>query len=116
MLSASRTLREQTMQRIARKSMMTLAAMFAVIPQNGSAQQIGALIAAQAAEGAPAGMRAWRIRYWTSDNRKPIQVTGMVIAPSGRSNGGPRRVIAWTHGLIGIAERCAPSTAWQISR
>jgi acetyl esterase/lipase len=109
MLSASRTLREQTMQRIARKSMMTLAAMFAVIPQNGSAQQIGALIAAQAAEGAPAGMRAWRIRYWTSDNRKPIQVTGMVIAPSGRSNGGPRRVIAWTHGLIGIAERCAPS-------
>ena len=55
-------------------------------------------------------MRAWRIEYWTSgDRNQPIRVTGMVIAPRDRSRAGPRRVIAWTHGLIGIAKRCAPS-------
>ncbi|MEG8040242.1 alpha/beta fold hydrolase [Sphingomonas sp. LR60] len=33
----------------------------------------------------------------------------MVVAPVSRSPGKPRSVIAWTHGLIGIAQRCAPS-------
>jgi len=34
----------------------------------------------------------------------------MVIAPVAKSNGVPWPVIAWEHGLIGIAQRCAPST------
>lgn len=81
-----------------------------VLPQSAHAQRAGSLIAAQPADGAPAGMRAWRVQYWTSDeHHRPLRVTGMVIAPDHRSAGTPRRVIAWTHGLIGIAERCAPS-------
>lgn len=80
-----------------------------VCPQVGSAQEIGSLISAIPVVAAPAGMRAWRVRYWTSDQGRPIQVTGMVVAPVSRSPGKPRSVIAWTHGLIGIAQRCAPS-------
>jgi len=74
------------------------------------AQRAGTLIAAEPVAGAPPAMKAWRVRYWTSDERdRPIQVSGMVIAPNAPAPVGPRRVIAWTHGLIGIASRCAPS-------
>ena len=87
-----------------------LAATLAVLPHTAFAQRAGTLIAAQPVGDAPANMRAWRIEYWTSgDRNQPIRVTGMVIAPRDRSTAGPRRVIAWTHGLIGIAKRCAPS-------
>ena len=80
-----------------------MAATFAVLPRTAFAQRAGMLIAAQPVEDAPANIRAWRIEYWTSgDRNQPIRVTGMVIAPKERSTSGPRRVIAWTHGLIGI--------------
>jgi len=87
-----------------------LAATLAVLPRAAVAQRAGTLIGAQPVDDAPANVRAWRIDYWTSgDRNQPIRVTGMVIAPRDRSTAGPRRVIAWTHGLIGIAKRCAPS-------
>jgi len=87
-----------------------LAATLAVLPRAAIAQRAGTLIVAQPVDDAPANMRAWRIEYWTSgDRNQPIRVSGMVIAPRERSRGGPRRVIAWTHGLIGISKRCAPS-------
>lgn len=97
------------MHRIARNSTTALAMMFALLPQAGHAQQIGSLISAQPVAGAPEGMRAWRVQYWTSGKGKPIRVTGMVVAPNTRSVAGLRPVIVWTHGLIGIAQRCAPS-------
>jgi len=87
-----------------------LAATLAVLPRAAVAQRAGTLIGAQSVDDAPPNVRAWRIDYWTSgDRNQPIRVTGMVIAPRDRSTAGPRRVIAWTHGLIGIAKRCAPS-------
>ena len=87
-----------------------LMAALLVLPQPIYAQRAGTLIAAQPIDSAPTGMRAWRVQYWTTDEHgKRIQVTGMVIAPSTRASGGPRRVIAWTHGLVGVAQRCAPS-------
>ena len=91
------------------KLMMIFAALMVLTPQTSFAQRAGALIAAVPVDGAPAGMRAWRVQYWSSDNGKPIRITGMVIAPDARSEAGPRRVIAWEHGLIGISKRCAPS-------
>jgi acetyl esterase/lipase len=55
-------------------------------------------------------MRAWRVRYWTTDDRsRPIAVTGMVVAPAGHA-GAPRNVIAWTHGTSGVVQSCALST------
>lgn len=87
-------------------AMMTLG----VVPEAAQAQRAGTLISAQPVETAPPEMRAWRVEYWTSSDRNQrIKVTGMVIAPSGPSNGAPRPVIAWTHGLVGISDRCAPS-------
>lgn len=87
------------------------ATILATSPQPALAQQrAGTLIAAQPVTTAPAGMRAWRVEYWTTDERdRPIAATGMVIAPDAAAGGGPRRVIVWTHGLVGIARRCAPS-------
>lgn len=86
------------------------AAILVLSPQTALAQRAGTLIAAQPVGTAPPGMRAWRVQYWTTNERsQPIRVTGMVIAPEAPANVVPRRVIAWTHGLVGIAQRCAPS-------
>lgn len=89
------------------------AAALLALPGIASAQRApraGTLISAQPVSNAPAGMRAWRVNYWTtSDRNQPIRVTGMVIAPDARAGGAPRPVIAWTHGLVGISDRCAPS-------
>ena len=97
------------MRRTASNSLALVAAISTVVPQVGSAQRVGSLVAAQPVAGSPKGMHAWRVKYWTSDRGKPVQVTGMVIAPDALPGKEPRRVIAWSHGLIGIAERCAPS-------
>lgn len=80
----------------------------AAAPAN--AQQAGTLISADPVVETPNGMQAWKVRYWTStaDNR-PREVTGMVIAPREAQPAAPRKVIAWTHGAWGVAERCAPS-------
>jgi len=81
-----------------------------VFPHSALAQRAGALIAAQPVDSAPPTMKAWRVQYWTTDERnQAIRVSGMIIAPNAPTTGAPRRVIAWTHGLIGIAQRCAPS-------
>jgi acetyl esterase/lipase len=97
------------MHRFLIKPIALLAMALALPAPPALAQKMGSLITAQAVDQVPAEMRAWRVRYWTSDNGKPIAVTGMVIAPNARLGGQPRRVIAWAHGLIGIAQRCAPS-------
>lgn len=74
------------------------------------AQQPGSLIAADPVAETPAGMQAWRIRYWTRAQRGgPVAVTGMVVAPREAIPSAPRRVIAWAHGTWGVVERCAPS-------
>ncbi|MBL0914644.1 MAG: alpha/beta fold hydrolase, partial [Sphingopyxis sp.] len=53
---------------------------------------------------------AWRILYWTSNgNGQRFQATGVVAAPMEAIPARPRRVIAWTHGAWGVAEKCAPS-------
>ena len=73
------------------------------------AQRAGKLISAQQVADAPAGMQAWRIRYWTSNAGYKQQVTGMVVAPREAIPPQPRRVIAWAHGSSGVATKCAPS-------
>ena len=79
-------------------------------PQPAAAQQAGRLISADPIVDTPAGMQAWRVRYWTTNQYgKPFQVTGIVAAPREAIPPRPRRVIAWTHGAWGVAEKCAPS-------
>jgi acetyl esterase/lipase len=75
-----------------------------------AAQQAGRLISADPITDTPAGMQAWRVQYWTtSQSGAPLAVTGIVAAPREAIPPRPRRVIAWTHGAWGVAEKCAPS-------
>ncbi len=109
--------------------LLVIASAFAM-PVIAQLPQPGDLVAARAmaVPEVPTGMQAWQIRYWTTkpDDRdwrqgqpfnqpdlKPrdqlTQATGIVIAPRAVAPARPRRVIAWTHGAWGVAEKCAPS-------
>ncbi|WP_206447052.1 alpha/beta fold hydrolase [Agrococcus sp. KRD186] len=55
----------------------------------------------------PAGARAWRILYTTTDHAgEPALASGLVVQPEGDQ---PHPVIAWAHGTTGYATGCAPS-------
>jgi acetyl esterase/lipase len=78
--------------------------------QQALAQSAGVLSAAEPVAVTPANMQAWRVRYWTTDDReRPIEVTGMVVAPRNSRPATQRPVLAWAHGTSGVVERCAPS-------
>ena len=54
----------------------------ALASTSAAAQRAGQLIAAQPVVETPAGMQAWRVRYWTNDGAgRPREATGMVVAP-----------------------------------
>jgi hypothetical protein len=61
--------------------------------------------------GIPEGARAWRILYSTTGmDGRPVAVSGLVIAgATALASPGPRPVLAWAHGTIGVARGCAVS-------
>lgn len=70
----------------------------------------GRLLQATPLAGAPAGAKAWRIRYETRDkDGRRTESTGVAVVPMGRAPAGGRDVVAWAHGTTGIVEACAPS-------
>lgn len=72
----------------------------------------GTLIEHSRKVGAPAGAQAWRIRYVSqNDQGKAIEVTGVVVAPTGAPNRMGRPVLAWAHGTWGVADKCTPSSS-----
>lgn len=88
---------------------ISLAILICVSGQAQSQPQAASLVAAEPVPNAPAGMKAWRIRYVTRDDRGlRREATGMVVAPEQNSTR-TRRVIAWAHGTVGVAEKCGPS-------
>ena len=61
---------------------------------------------------APAGAKAWRILYASTDpDGHPIAVSGVVIAPDLPAPAAGRYVLAWAHPTTGVADACAPSIA-----
>jgi hypothetical protein len=59
----------------------------------------------------PAGARAWLILCTTESSLgAPAIGSAIVVAPE-RPSAGPRPVILWTHGTVGIARSCAPSNS-----
>ena len=85
-------------------------AFFAALAAPVSAQPSRYLISAQPMTDTPPGTQAWRIQYWTTNGSgQRLAVTGIVAAPMEAIPPRPRRVIAWTHGAWGVAEKCAPS-------
>jgi len=61
--------------------------------------------------GIPEGATAWRILYSTTGmDGRPVAASGLVIAgAAAREAAGPRPVLAWGHGTIGVARGCAVS-------
>lgn len=56
-----------------------------------------------------AGVRGWRVLYHsTSLDGRDIVVSGLVFAPEAPATG-PRPVVAWGHGSVGLGDSCAPS-------
>lgn len=93
-----------------RRLLAALFAFVAVLAAPASAQSPHYLIAADPMQDAPPGVQAWRVQYWTTGgNGQRFAVTGIVAAPMEAIPPRPRRVIAWTHGAWGVAEKCAPS-------
>lgn len=83
---------------------------FSMLSQPAVAQQPHYLISAQPMSDTPPGVQAWRVQYWTTNGSgQRFAVTGIVAAPMEAIPPRPRRVIAWTHGAWGVAEKCAPS-------
>ena len=90
----------------------SLALILALSPAIAVAQRAGTLIEANPVVQTPAGAQAWRIRYWTKDDRaRPLAVTGFVVAPREALPVKPRNVLAWAHGTWGVASQCAASPA-----
>lgn len=59
--------------------------------------------------GAPAGAKAYRILYRSTDfNGRPVAVSGAIIYPDAPSSK-PRDVVAWAHPTTGVVSRCAPT-------
>ena len=75
------------------------------------------LVAAVPITGAPEGAQAYRVVYHSADaGDKAIDVTGVVIIPSGEPPAAGRDIVAWAHGTSGIEDGCAPSTnSWLFS-
>lgn len=57
----------------------------------------------------PAGARAWRILFTTTDAHGAPTLSSAIVMVSATAPEGPRPVVAWTHGTIGVARGCAPS-------
>jgi hypothetical protein len=59
---------------------------------------------------APKRAKAWKVLYRsTLHDGRAVAVSGLVIAPAQRAPREGRPVVAWAHGTIGGARRCAPS-------
>lgn len=87
-----------------------LVAILSLFSLPAAAQQSRYLISAQPMTDTPPGTQAWHVQYWTTNGSgQRLAVTGIVAAPMEAIPPRPRRVIAWTHGAWGVAEKCAPS-------
>jgi hypothetical protein len=56
------------------------------------------------------GATAYRVLYKsTGYDGAPTAVSGIIVVPDGPAPAAGRKVIAWTHGTVGVASACSPS-------
>ena len=56
------------------------------------------------------GATAYRVLYTsTGYDGDPTAVSGIIVVPDGSAPAEGRKVIAWTHGTVGVASKCSPS-------
>ena len=81
----------------------------AVRRQAASPSVPGHLLSERRIDG-PHGTRAWRILYVSrSVAGDPVHVSGVVVAPRAPAPVGGYPIVSWAHGIVGLADRCAPS-------
>jgi uncharacterized membrane protein HdeD (DUF308 family)/fermentation-respiration switch protein FrsA (DUF1100 family) len=70
----------------------------------------GTIIRSEVIDGFHAGATAYRVLYRsTGYDGKPTAVSGFIVVPDGAAPPQGRRVLAYTHGTVGVASNCAPS-------
>jgi len=70
----------------------------------------GSLIRSEPINGAPAGARAYRILYRSTDrDGRAISVSGLALVPSSPAPAAGRPIVSWAHPTVGVIPRCAPS-------
>lgn len=70
----------------------------------------GTIIRSEVIEGFHSGATAHRVLYKsTGYDGSPTAVSGFIVVPDGTPPAGGRKVIAYTHGTVGVASSCAPS-------
>jgi alpha-beta hydrolase superfamily lysophospholipase len=81
----------------------------AVRRQAASADVPGHLLSERRIPG-PRGARAWRVLYTSrSISGALVHVSGVVVAPRGPAPADGYPIVSWAHGIVGLADHCAPS-------
>ena len=85
---------------------------FYTLPESIPAGEPGELIRAKTIDSSPAGTRAWRVIYHSTDLAgNDIPVSGLVIVPDLPAPKEGRTVVSWAHPTTGSAQKCGPSLA-----
>jgi acetyl esterase/lipase len=85
---------------------------FYLAPAQEVAGPPGTLIRSEPMAFAPAGAKAYRVLYRSTDtNGEPIAVSGVIVVPPGPAPAGGRPIVAWAHPTTGVVSHCAPSLA-----
>ena len=72
----------------------------------------GTIIRSEVIDGFHAGATTYRVLYKsTGYDGSPTAVSGFIVVPDGSAPGQGRKVLAYTHGTVGVASNCAPSLA-----
>ena len=70
----------------------------------------GTILRTEPVPGFYTGANAYRVLYLsTGYDGAPTAVSGLIIVPLSSPPPGGRKVVAWTHGTVGVAKNCAPS-------
>ena len=71
---------------------------------------LGTIIRSEVIEGFHSGATAYRVLYKsTGYDGSPTAVSGFIVVPDDTPPAGGRKIIAYTHGTVGVASSCAPS-------
>ncbi len=83
---------------------------FYTAPADVASRSPGRLIRSEEISEPPPGAKAWRILYFSTGlDGKPVEVSGIVVAPELPAPIAGRHVVAWAHPTTGVADNCAPS-------
>ncbi len=83
---------------------------FYEVPTDLPPGEPGEIVRSESISEAPAGARAWRVLYHSTDQSgADIVVSGMVIVPDLPAPADGRVIVSWAHPTTGSAAKCAPS-------